>query len=166
MNPVVLPITAAHVPSFREALDAVAKERRYLSMVEAPKLEAVRAFVEGNIAKGIAQFVAVDDERVVGWADIVPGWTHGLAHRGTLGMGVLPEYRGQGLGRRLLEACIRKSWENGLSRIELEVRSDNLSAIALYTRLGFVRECLKAKGLRIDGEYFEMLQMVLLREKG
>jgi ribosomal protein S18 acetylase RimI-like enzyme len=163
MSPVIVPIALAHVASFREALDRVAKEKRYLAMIEAPPLAQVESFVRGNVEKGIAQFVGLVDERVVGWADVVPAWAHAVAHRGGLGMGVLPEYRGQGLGRRLLEACIERSWANGLTRIDLEVRTDNERAVRLYRALGFRDEGLMPRGIRIDGRYFETLRMGLLR---
>jgi ribosomal protein S18 acetylase RimI-like enzyme len=66
----------------------------------------VLQFVRENIASDNAQFVAVEGMRVVGWADIVRGWAHAIAHNGTLGLGVLPEYRGRGIGESLLRACV------------------------------------------------------------
>lgn len=119
MNLLIAPITVEHVASFRMALDQVAREKKYLAMIEAPALEQITSFVSDNIKKGIAQFVALDNGQVVGWADIVPAWVHGVAHRGSVGMGVLAAYRSRGIGRHLLEACIAKSWQNGLIRIEL-----------------------------------------------
>lgn len=165
MSPVVLPIGAEHVASFRRALDEVARERRYLALLEAPPLEQMAAFVGENISKGVAQFVALAGAEVVGWADIVPAWAHGVAHRGSLGMGVLPQFRGQGIGRQLLQACIAKAWANGLTRIELEVRADNHHAVRLYEGLGFRREGLKRRGLCIEGEHHDTLTMALLRDE-
>jgi putative acetyltransferase len=159
----VVPITESHAPSFRECLDTVAREKRYLAMTAAPPLDRVEAFVRENVAQDISQFVALDGERVIGWADIYPGWAAALSHRGCLGMGVLPDYRGQGLGRRLLEACIAKAWQKGLTRIELEVRSDNTPAIALYHKHGFIQEVIKRRGMRFDGVYYDAVQMTLFK---
>ena len=163
MEVTVHPISEAHAASFRESLDLVARERRYLAMVEAPPLEQVESFVRSNIASDIAQFVALDDQRVVGWADIVPARTYAIAHCGTVGMGVLPGYRGRGIGRRLLEACIAKAWSQRITRIQLEARADNPHAIRLYEHLGFTHEVVRHRGMRIDGEYFDTVQMSLLR---
>ena len=116
-----------------------------------------------NAAGDAIQFFAVDGERVVGWADIFPGWAHAVRHCGTLGMGVHPGYRGQGLGTRLLRACIDKAWRKGITRIELEARSDNRRAIALYEKVGFEREALKSRALCFDGVYHDAVQMRLLR---
>lgn len=165
MDTVIAPIAAEHVASFRAALDHVAREKRYLAMIEAPSVEQVASFVGENITKGVAQFVALSAGEVVGWADIVPARTHGVSHRGSVGMGLLPRFRGRGLGRRLLEECIAKSWSNGLTRIELEVRVDNVNAVSLYEKLGFQREGIKRHGMRIEGEYHDTLAMALLRHE-
>ncbi len=78
-------------------------------------------------------------------------------------MGVLPEYRGKGIGRQLLQACISKARTKGITRIELEVRADNERAIALYKALGFEIEAVKRNAMRFDGVYFDALQMSLLQ---
>jgi ribosomal protein S18 acetylase RimI-like enzyme len=79
-------------------------------------------------------------------------------------MGVLPEYRGKGLGPRLLRACIAAAVERGITRIELDVRVDNHRAIRLYEQQGFRREALRVHGMRVDGEYVDALAMALLVE--
>lgn len=165
MTVVITATRAEHVVTFRETLDAVAREKKYLSMVQAPPLEQMQRFVQDNLHRGSPQFVALDGQQVVGWADVIPGWAHGVAHTGRLGMGVLRPYRGQGIGRRLLEACIACSWEIGLARLELEVRGDNEHAIRLYRRLGFVLEGNKRRGIRIEHQYHDLLQMGLLRDE-
>ena len=40
-------------------------------------------------------------------------------------MGLLPEWRGRGVGRRLLEATLAKARRSGFKRIELDVHADN-----------------------------------------
>ena len=53
MNAVeIVPIADEHIESFHRALDFVARERRYLSFLEAPPLEAARAFVLDMIKHG------------------------------------------------------------------------------------------------------------------
>lgn len=77
-------------------------------------------------------------------------------------MGVLREYRGQGIGRRLAERTIARAKEIGLERIELEVYASNESAVALYRKLGFTVEGVKRKGRKVDGVYDDVLMMALL----
>ncbi|KAA6301753.1 MAG: Aminoglycoside N(6')-acetyltransferase type 1 [Candidatus Ordinivivax streblomastigis] len=50
---------------------------------------------------------------------------------------VLKEYRGQGIGKQLLQTLIKEAEDRKASRISLEVRTDNLSAQGLYSSLGF-----------------------------
>ena len=133
-----------------------------MAQVEAVPVEQMRRFVENNIVHDIAQFVAVDGGRVVGWCDIVPGWAYAFQHCGTLGMGVLAAYRGQGIGQRLMAACIAKARQQGITRIELQARIDNTRAIGLYQRMGFVLEGRKRRGMRIDDSYFDMLEFALV----
>ena len=164
VNVVILPIAESHAEGFRACLDAVAREKKYLAQIEAPPIERVRSFVRESVASGVAQFVALDDARVVGWCDIFPAWAHAVQHCGTLGMGLLPPYRGHGLGRQLLSSCLAKARSNGITRVELEVRSDNERAIKLYERMGFEREAVKRQGMRFDGVYHDSLQMSFVFE--
>ncbi|MEE4236111.1 MAG: GNAT family N-acetyltransferase [Anderseniella sp.] len=52
-------------------------------------------------------------------------------------LAVLPRWRGQGVGRRLLRAVEAEARARGYCKITLEVRADNGAAMALYRRLGF-----------------------------
>lgn len=164
LSPVeIRPITMDDVPGFHAALDAVAREQRYLAQVAAPPVERIEGFVHESVSKDLVQFVAVAEGTVVGWADVLPEWAQALAHTGSLGMGLLPAWRGQGLGARLLQACIHKAWAKGLTRIELSARADNTRAIRLYERLGFQHEGIKRRGMCFDGVYFDTVNMGLLR---
>jgi RimJ/RimL family protein N-acetyltransferase len=166
------PITEAHIESFHKTLDVVARERRYLAFLEAPPLESTRAFILNNIAHGYPQFVAtVAGEvvgrqvlgcEVVGWCDVTPKSRPIYAHCGVLGMGLLPRFRGQGLGTRLITRTLKAARAFGLSRVELSVRQDNINAIALYKKVGFVTEGLQRNGVLVDGEYENVVEMAIL----
>ena len=52
---------------------------------------------------------------------------------------VLPELRGQGVGRKLMEELLNILKSVEVTRVFLEVESDNEGAIALYEKCGFVR---------------------------
>jgi ribosomal protein S18 acetylase RimI-like enzyme len=158
----IAPIRAAYAESFRDCIDAVAREQRYIAMTEAPPLGSVTAFVLGNVQSDTPQFVALEGERVVGWADVIPSFAQAASHCGRLGMGVLAGYRGRGIGTRLLEACIGKARANGITRIELDARADNGAALRLYERAGFRREALKRNAMRFNGVYHDAVQMSLL----
>ena len=155
----IAPISEAHARAFHACLDSVAKERKYLGQSEAPPFEKASAFVRENVQNDHSQFVALDGNRVVGWCDAIPHWADALKHRGCLGMGVLKDYRGHGIGKQLLDACVNKARAKGIKRIDLEVRADNAIAIGLYERSGFAHEGRKTLGLFHDGIYYDTIQM-------
>ncbi|MCY4599665.1 MAG: GNAT family N-acetyltransferase, partial [Acidobacteria bacterium] len=64
------PTTDAHVAGLQAAIDAVARERRYLAVVRGFPLEATRQFVASVTAGGGVQHVALDGADVIGWCDI------------------------------------------------------------------------------------------------
>lgn len=145
--------------SFHEALSKVASERIHLEMTEAPPLEKVSGFQMGLISKNGPVYYALEKERVIGWCDVFPAENPRLAHRGGLGMGLLPEFRGQGIGGKLLQAVLDHSKKFGLEKVELHVYSTNVPAIALYKKFGFEQEGLIKKYRKLDGQYFDCLAM-------
>ena len=158
----VVQITQAHAESFRDCLDAVAREKRYLAQVQAQPLERIAAFVRDSVVNNAAQYVAMEGPVVVGWCDVLPAWAEAVRHSGSLGMGVLASHRGRGIGRQLLVATLAHARASGITRVELEVRADNVGAIRLYERLGFSHEGRKRNGMRFDGAYFDSLSMGLV----
>jgi ribosomal protein S18 acetylase RimI-like enzyme len=158
----IVPIAQDHIESFHRALDFVARERRYLAFLEAPQLAETRAFVLNNIKQGYPQLVAVSDVEVVGWCDIVPKSRPVHAHSGVLGVALLPEFRGQGLGGRLMRQALDAAQTYGLHRIELTVRENNANAIALYRKLGFETEGLLRDAIKVDGVYENVVLMAVL----
>ena len=55
-------------------------------------------------------------------------------------VGVLPEYRGKQVGRRMLERLLDDGAAEGVFAYTLEVRASNAPAVALYEKLGFKTE--------------------------
>ena len=78
--------------------------------------------------------VAMDGEKVVGYVGSQS--VMGLAD--IINMAVAPDYRRMGVGKELVTELICQLKQNEVSCLTLEVRLSNTSAIALYTRLGFV----------------------------
>ena len=62
-------------------------------------------------------------------------------------IGVDPAYQGRGIGRRMMTELL----EDADSVTYLEVRTDNPTAIALYTSLGFVTVGLRKRYYRASG---------------
>jgi len=160
----IIPIAEEHIEGFHAVLDFVCREKKYLTFVQAPPLASTREFIKGNITSGQTQLVVVDRERVVGWCDIISSPSRdSQKHTGVLGTGLLPEYRGKGIGGKLLRQAIQRAEDKGLTRIELYVNADNLNAIALYKKLGFETEGLKRKASCLNGQYRDVMIMAIVK---
>ncbi|HUQ83076.1 MAG TPA: GNAT family N-acetyltransferase [Gemmatimonadaceae bacterium] len=159
----IVPISDEYVEGFHRCVGVVARERKYLALTDSPPIESTRAFVRSVLDGGGVQLVALDgDDNVVGWCDITRPPIEGFRHSGRLGMGLLPEYHGRGLGRRLAEASIDAARANGVERVELEVFASNTRAIRLYERLGFAHEGVRRRARKIDGAYDDNVMMALV----
>jgi putative acetyltransferase len=79
-------------------------------------------------------------------------------------MSVRDDWQGKGAGSALLQAAIElaERWLN-VSRMELQVYTDNQPAIALYKKFGFVIEGTLRKMAFRDGEYVDAYAMARLR---
>jgi len=158
----IVPIGRAHLAGFHAAVDSVAKERRYLAMLEAPSFSRTRRFVLDSLKAGAVHVVAVADGEVIGWCDLRPKAAPTLRHTAVLGMGIVAAYRGQGIGSRLLATALELARAHGIRRAELSVRSDNAPAIALYRRFGFVEEGTCRNYMCVDGVEYDALLMARL----
>ena len=162
MEPTIERIAPEHIEGFHHAVDCVARERKYLAFFEAPPLASTRQFVMNNIENGYPQFVAIADGAVVGWCDVIPKQRPVHAHCGVLGMGLLPAFRGRGLGAALTSATLTEARRRRLVRIELTVHADNSRAVALYERIGFKTEGVLRDAVRLDGRYKDLILMAIV----
>jgi RimJ/RimL family protein N-acetyltransferase len=144
------PIHEELIASLRDAVGAVAEERRYLLSVSAFSMDETRDFVRMLLDGGGIQFVAVSDSRVVGWCDVVQNRFEGTRHGGSLGMGVVREFRRRRIGSELLRRTLDAAKLKEIERVELEVFSSNQGAIELYERSGFLREGCKRRARILD----------------
>jgi ribosomal protein S18 acetylase RimI-like enzyme len=85
---------------------------------------------------GDAVFVAVDGDR---WVGMAAGRTHGELPGAVwlYALWVDPERRGEGLAARLIDAVGGWAREQGATRLDLSVTTNNAAAAALYARVGF-----------------------------
>jgi RimJ/RimL family protein N-acetyltransferase len=145
-------------------IDSVARERRYLGCTTGFTIDQTREFIQLLEDTGGVHLVAMDGETVAGWCDVsIPSY-EGLTHTGTLGMGLLPAYRGQGRGTQLITNALQLAFSKGLERIELDVFASNTGAINLYQKIGFREEGRKREARKLDGQYDDILIFGLLRK--
>ncbi len=134
-----------------------------MAFTEAGPKEQTFEYYRKIVLGGHAHFVAVRESQVLGWCDVLPLIGQMREHVGVLGMGVIAEERGKGVGKALIQAAIAKAAERGLSRIELTVHSENIVAQAPYKSVGFVHEGTQLRGWFLDGHHFDIHHMARLQ---
>ncbi|MCE1245410.1 MAG: GNAT family N-acetyltransferase [Firmicutes bacterium] len=109
-------------------------------------------------------FVAEREEtgELVGYIGLFGGRYIRISHCAHIVMGILENYRGQGLGKAFMQTAEQWARDTGIRRLELSVVTDNEVAIALYTKTGFEVEGLKKRSLLIDSRFVDEYYMVKL----
>ena len=145
-------------------MKVVVEEGRWLATAAGTGVEDMaerfRAAVEWD---GNVLLVLEEGGEPVGAAGLHPTAVDGVL---SLGMWILPEWRGRGGGRALIEALL-DAVPAGTHKVELEVFPDNEAAIALYRSLGFEEEGLRRDHHRRgDGTLRSALLMARLYPEG
>ncbi|OBF42217.1 ribosomal-protein-alanine N-acetyltransferase [Mycobacterium sp. ACS1612] len=107
-----------------------------------------RAFLAELAAKHIHYVAARVDQKLVGYAGISRLGRKKPYEYEIHTIGVDPAYQGQGIGRRMMTELLDYASDG---KIYLEVRTDNVPAIALYESLGFVNVGLRRGYYRASG---------------
>jgi RimJ/RimL family protein N-acetyltransferase len=146
---------------FARVIELVAGEGDYI-LTEPPVdvrtfAKRVRALVEAGGPDVLWVVEGIDGE-ILGNLGLHPR-DAGLV---TLGMALLPEARGLGLGRRLLDAGVGHARTRGWHKVHLEVFPTNEAAIRLYRSAGFeVEGRLREHYRRRDGRLADILVLGL-----
>ena len=99
--------------------------------------------------------VAFDEGELVGTSAVsVVSGRERFAHRREIAISVRKDYWGKGIGSGLMNLLMDFCRKNGAESVELEVRSDNERAIALYKKFGFEKVGRNEKFFKINGEFF------------
>ncbi len=80
-----------------------------------------------------------------------------------MNLAVLPAFRRQGIGRRLVCTALQAGVARGASRAMLEVRASNQEALTLYHRLGFRQIAVRSRYYVNPDEDAVLMEMTPLR---
>ncbi len=128
-----------------------------------PTPDEEREFIRSHVEPANSTLlVAILDGRIVGLVDFVGGTLAEESHAGTFGLSVDSAHRGHGIGTALIEALLSWAPEQGIARIQAWAWVNNPGAIALYERLGFVREGLCRHAVVVDGEPIDVVLLARL----
>lgn len=111
----------------------------------------------GNGADDFVLGAFANDGMLAGYAGFQREVRQKNRHKGTLvGMYVVPEFRGTGLGKKLLLALIEAVRElQDMRQLNLSVTHSNTGARQLYLCAGFVPFGIEKNAIYVNGAYFD-----------
>lgn len=99
--------------------------------------------------------VALANDEVVGTASVKASSKRRMEHIGEIGISILKDYWGFGLGSLMMEEIILWAKESQvIRRLELTVQDRNQRAIHVYEKLGFKTEAIMPRGAKTDIDEF------------
>jgi ribosomal protein S18 acetylase RimI-like enzyme len=157
-------------PALLAFINALSAERTFVLLQgEQLTLEQeedwLRARLAEHAAGDLVHLVVVAGDRVVGSAGVGRG--KGIErHVGTLGISLAADYRGLGLGSRLLQAVLEEAEcrLDGLRMVQLHVFGNNELALRLYEKHGFIEFGRLPGGVLYHGQYVDGVSMFRLVE--
>jgi len=108
------------------------------------------------------RLVALDDDRVVGWAALMPVSTRdcyrGVAEHSVY---VAEDVRGRGIGLALMEQLVAGARASGIWTIQTNVFPENEATVGLHERLGFRVVGRRERIAQLDGDWRDTLLLEL-----
>ncbi len=162
VKPCIRPARPADAPAVIAAVDAVCAERVYLLTEQyssTPQWEAILHQSEEaqqcqKTPPGLLLLPLVGDQ-IIGWCRVFPGTAPKTRHAADIGIGLLPPYREQGIGTRLLERAIDWAKAQGFAKLTADCFSTNLRARALFRKLDFIETGVRYRQFKIDDDYVD-----------
>ncbi|MCB2297356.1 GNAT family N-acetyltransferase [Clostridium tagluense] len=127
-------------------------------------VEEEEKFIQSQLDSEVdLTIIAEIDGKIVGICSLNGNTRKRIRHCAKFGIAISIDYCGMGIGKKMMEACINWARENRISRITLEVDTNNFAAISLYMKLGFeIEGTFKNDKLLPDGSYTNGYGLALL----
>ena len=151
----VIPSDADHLSTLRR--DIISETKFLMETFEELVSDPVKAKKNiEELSKGKILLLAEHNSEVIGTISLGRHNFKKISHRGGIMMMVKSEFRGKGVGRKLLHKLLEEAKKDtSLLRIDISVMSENLPAIRLYQSLGFAIEGSRLKAFKFDEESFQ-----------
>jgi ribosomal protein S18 acetylase RimI-like enzyme len=135
----------------------------YEQAVERPLSQTIESFRKQKDSETIFMLGAFEGEELLGTIFFRRDEPLKMQHIGHIGaMYTVPEVRGMGVGKALLERVIELARQMpGLLQLELNVTAGNATARSLYTACGFETYGVQPRGLKVGEKFYDLEYMVL-----
>ncbi len=117
---------------------------------------------EMNGSENSTILVAEKDTDLTGFLLSFGGSARRNKHSVYVVIGILKEYRGNGIGTLLFKKLEQWALKHNIHRIELTVVARNEAGLSLYKKMGYEIEGIKRDSLLINGEFMEEYYMAKL----
>jgi RimJ/RimL family protein N-acetyltransferase len=131
-------------------------DRRVTREEEAEWLAQTLVAIAGE---SVINIVADIGGKIIANGDVTRGRYKDTHHHGHLGLTMISNYRGQGIGRRMIETLVRESRNAGLRTLDTEFLAENETARRAYEKAGFKQAGIIPHKVFRNGRYFDGLVM-------
>lgn len=149
--------------NFRQLIQQVESKSEFMMMEPGERKTApeqqLRQIEQIKKQSNSTVLVAEDQDQLAGYMFAIGGSAKRNRHAAYLVIGILPEYRGKGVGTQLFQQMEEWTAANGISRLELTVVTENEAGLALYKKQGFEVEGTKRQSLKINGRMVDEYYM-------
>lgn len=154
-------IETSDAENFVKFYDKLIRETQYLL----PTVEESAKTVEQqeNSIKKYGEnkhvFVAIENGQIVGFMGTSRTPMSKVKHIASFAIGVLDEHQRKGIASKLMKSTEKWLKDNGVSRVEMTVVSENKPAISCYERNGYKREGTREKSISMNNKYYDEIYM-------
>ncbi len=99
----------------------------------------------------------IHNDKIIGFSGLI---TDDYKNKGIFEIFIHKNYRNAGIGKELTQSIIEYSKNIGLKQINLSVRKNNIPAIKLYEKMGFIKQSRDTNSILYNKKLITELVMV------
>lgn len=160
----IIKITPNKADAFLELLLYLDNETRFMMLEPGERKDTVMDLVrELSLDESKSIYLGIEEkDNLIGFINAVRGDKKRIKHTAYIVVGILNNYTGKGLGKKLFAEIDKWAVEQHVTRLELTVMTHNTGAIKLYEKMGFKREGIRKKSMIVNGQYVDEFYMAKL----
>lgn len=159
-------LTKDDAERFWEMMNRLDYETKYMLYEPGERtknIARIESLIENSVVGEDFLFVAEENGKIAGYISAQRGGLKRIAHSAYIVVGILQDYRGNGIGTEFFIQLDRWAEEKKITRLELTVICENEVAKHLYEKSGFEIEGIKRKSVLVDGKYLDEFYMAKIR---
>ena len=151
---------------FWEMMNQLDYETKYMLYEPGERIKniaRIESLIENSVEGEDFLLVAEENDKIVGYISAQRGGLKRIAHSAYIVVGILQNYRGNGIGTEFFKQLDNWAEEKKITRLELTVICENAVAKNLYEKSGFEIEGIKRKSVLVDGIYLDEFYMAKIK---